>query len=204
MSRTLSLTSRHAPLAAAAEQRAVLERLALARASVAGAPLLILDEPTSHLDTAAGGVHPGFRPVHARGLMLAGTFTPGPDVAALTRAPHANQPVTPVTARFSLAPGVPTAADNDASASPQGLGLRFHLGEHEHTDIVAHSVNAFPARTGEEFLEFLQAGASQIQERLIIALESFRRERLEGLGQFALRVIDERQLLAGLLALFVQ
>ena len=114
----------------------------------------------SHLDTAAGGVHAGFRPVHARGVMLAGTFTPGPEAAGLTRAPHANQPVTAVTARFSLAPGVPTAADNDASASPQGLGLRFHLGEHAHTDIVAHSVNAFPARTGEEFLEFIQAAVA--------------------------------------------
>ena len=78
----------------------------------------------------------------------------------MTRAPHANQPVTAVTARFSLAPGVPTAADNDASASPQGLGLRFHLGEHAHTDIVAHSVNAFPTRTGEEFLEFIQAAVA--------------------------------------------
>ena len=27
----------------------------------------------------------------------------------------------------------------------------------EHTDIIAHSVNAFPTRTAEEFLEFLRA-----------------------------------------------
>lgn len=115
-------------------------------------------EILTSLDTLAGGVHPGFRPVHARGLMLAGAFTPTPDAAKLTCAPHLNQPTTPVTVRFSLAPGVPTAADNDpASASPQGMAVRFHLGEHEHTDIVAHSANAFPARTGEEFLEFLHA-----------------------------------------------
>jgi catalase len=35
--------------------------------------------------------------------------------------------------------------------------VRFQLGEHVHTDIVAHSANSFPARTGEEFLEFLRA-----------------------------------------------
>ena len=60
--------------------------------------------------------------------------------------------------RFSLAAGVPTAADNDpAAASPQGMAVRFHLGEHVHTDIIAHSHNGFPARTGEEFLGFLKA-----------------------------------------------
>lgn len=117
-------------------------------------------EIIQHLDTAAGGVHPGFRPVHARGVMLAGTFSPGADASGLTRAPHAHQPVTPVTVRFSLAPGNPAAAENDASASPQGMAVRFHLGEHEHTDIVAHSANGFPARTPEEFLEFLQAAVA--------------------------------------------
>jgi catalase len=36
------------------------------------------------LDKLAGGVHAGFRPVHARGLMYSGTFTPSPEAAKLT------------------------------------------------------------------------------------------------------------------------
>jgi catalase len=112
------------------------------------------------LDRLSGGVHPGFRPAHAKGTMYAGTFTPDPAAAGLTRAPHAAQPSTPVTVRFSLSAGVPTVADNDPKgASPQGMAVRFHLGEHVHTDIVAHSHNGFPVRTGEEFLAFLRAVA---------------------------------------------
>ncbi len=112
-------------------------------------------------DKLAGGVHAGFRPVHARGLMCEGTFTPSPDAAKLTRAPHAARPPTPVTARFSLSSGLPTVADNDANgSSPQAIAIRFHLAEHVHTDIIAHSVNRFPTRTGEEFLEFIRAAAA--------------------------------------------
>ena len=118
-------------------------------------------EILSNFDKLSGGVHGGFRPVHAKGVMVAGTFTPGPDAAGLTRAPHAVRASTPVTVRFSLGAGIPTAAENDpAAAAPQGLAIRFHLGEHQHTDIVSHSVNAFPARTGEEFLAFVQAAAA--------------------------------------------
>ena len=113
------------------------------------------------LDRLSGGVHAGFRPAHAKGTMYAGTFTPGSAAAGLTRAPHANRPSTSVTVRFSLAAGVPTAPDNDSHvASPQGMALRFHLGDHVHTDIVAHSHNGFPVRTGEQFLEFLRAVAA--------------------------------------------
>jgi catalase len=113
------------------------------------------------LDRLSGGVHAGFRPAHAKGTMYEGTFTPGQAAAGLTRAAHANRPSTPVTVRFSLAAGVPTAPDNDPKvASPQGMAVRFHLGEHVHTDIVAHSHNGFPVRTGEEFLEFLKAVAA--------------------------------------------
>jgi catalase len=112
------------------------------------------------LDRLSGGVHPGFRPAHARGTMYAGTFTPAPGAADLTRAPHATRPSTPVTVRFSLSAGVPTVADNDPKASgPQGMSVRFHLGDHVHTDVVAHSHNGFPVRTGEEFLAFLTAVA---------------------------------------------
>jgi catalase len=113
------------------------------------------------LDTLAGGMHAGFRPVHAKGVMCAGTFTPSPSAAELTRAPHATRPSTPVTIRFSLSAGIPTAADNDRQASgPQGVAVRFHLAEHVHTDIIGHSRNGFPVRTGEEFLEFIRAAAA--------------------------------------------
>jgi catalase len=118
----------------------------------------LVTEVLDGLDKMAGGLHPGFRPVHAKGVMCAGTFTPSPDAAKLTRAPHADQPSTPVTVRFSLSAGNPCVADNDPmGASPQGIAVRFHLAEHVHTDIIAHSHNGFPARTGEEFLEFVRA-----------------------------------------------
>ena len=105
-----------------------------------------------------GGIHPGFRPVHAKGFMYSGMFTPSPGAVKLTRAPHANRPSTPVTVGFSGRTGVPTGSDTDPmGASPQGIAIRFHLADHVHTDIIGHSINAFPARTGEEFLEFLRA-----------------------------------------------
>ena len=107
------------------------------------------------------GRHAGFRPAHAKGILLAGVFTPSSGGMALTRAPHLQRPSTPVTVRFSDFAGVPTIPDNDPHASPRGMAIRFHLAEHVHTDIVAHSANGFPARTAEEFLEFLRAlGAS--------------------------------------------
>src|SRR5262249_45376673 len=63
--------------------------------------------------------------------------------------------------RFSNSPGVPPIPDNDpARSGPRGIAVRFHLGDHVHTDIVAHSANGFPVRTGEEFLEFLRAAAA--------------------------------------------
>jgi catalase len=110
---------------------------------------------------ALSGLHPGFRPAHAKGLMCSGLFTPSPEAAHLTRAPHASRPSTAVTVRYSNSTGVPTIPDNDpARSGPRGIAIRFHLAEHVHTDIVAHSTNGFPVRTGEEFLEFLRAAAA--------------------------------------------
>jgi catalase len=109
-------------------------------------------------DKVDGGVHPGFRPAHAKGILLTGVFTPAAEAASLTRAPHIQRNSTPVTVRFSNFAGIPTVADNDPQgASPRGFAVRFHIAEHVHTDVVAHSVDAFPVRTAEELLEFLDA-----------------------------------------------
>lgn len=103
------------------------------------------------------GVFPGHRPAHAKGILVTGTFTPTAEAAKLSTAPHFQGP-TPVFVRFSNFAGVPMAADNKPDeASPRGCAVRFQLGEHKHTDIVAHSTDSFPVRTAPEFVEFLRA-----------------------------------------------
>src|SRR4051794_20099382 len=87
------------------------------------------------------GHHPGFRPAHAKGILLSGVFTPSAAGAELTRAPPLHRTSTPVTVRFSDFAGIPTIPDTAGDASPRGMALRFHLAEHIHTDIVAHSVD---------------------------------------------------------------
>jgi len=104
------------------------------------------------------GLHPGFRPVHAKGILLSGTFTPAAGVGALTNAPHVSRPSIRVEVRFSDFAGVPSVPDYDAeNASPRGIAIRFYLEEHVHTDIIGHSIDGFPVRTVEEFLQFLHA-----------------------------------------------
>src|SRR6185436_12482114 len=104
------------------------------------------------------GYHAGFRPAHAKGIMLSGIFTPTPDASSLTKAPHIQSQSTPVTVRFSDSAGLPTVPDNDPNgAGPRGIAIRFHLGDHVHTDIIGHSFDGFPVRTPQEFLELLQA-----------------------------------------------
>lgn len=119
--------------------------------------IVALSEKLLQQFDAVFGLHPGFRPAHAKGLLLTGTFTPSADAGRLTRAPHAMRESTPVTARFSDSTGLPLLPDNDPNADPRGLAIRFNLAEHVHTDIVSHSTDGFPTRTGEEFLELLRA-----------------------------------------------
>src|SRR6202050_5466383 len=120
--------------------------------------LTLSQDIIERLDKVDGGIHPGFRPAHAKGILLTGVFTPSSDAGSLTRAPHIQRGSTPVTVRLSDFAGIPTVPDNDPQgASPRGCAIRFNLAEHVHTDIVAHSVDAFPSRTAEGFLDFLNA-----------------------------------------------
>jgi catalase len=119
----------------------------------------LANDLVAQLDTLFG-LHPGFRPAHAKGVMLTGTFTPTREAASLTRAPHATRASTPLVVRFSDGTGLPAIPDNDPNANPRGMAIRFQLGEHVHTDIVSQSTDGFPTRTGQEFLEFLRAVAT--------------------------------------------
>src|SRR3954447_13944600 len=74
-------------------------------------PVRPLDDPLvtdllAVLDQLAGGVHSGFRPAHAKGIMCEGTFTPAPQAATLSRAPHFVRPSTRAVVRFSDSGGV--------------------------------------------------------------------------------------------------
>ena len=59
--------------------------------------------------------------------------------------------------RFSAGTGLPDIPDVAPEGMPKGCALRFHLGPHQHTDIIAHSLNLFPARNAEELLTFFRA-----------------------------------------------
>ena len=111
------------------------------------------------------GRHPGFRAAHAKGALLTGSFKPSAEAESLTRAPHATRASSPVTVRFSDSTGIPNLPDNDPNANPRGLGIRFHLADRVHTDVIGHSTDGFPTRTGQEFLEFLRAAVASAQSK---------------------------------------
>jgi catalase len=134
----------------------------------------IAAEALRAFDDLNGSQPGGFRPVHAKGVLLTGRFTPSPDAASLTRAPHIQRGSTPVTVRFSDFAGIPVVPDTDPHASPRGCAIRFYLAEHVHTDIIAHSIDGFPVRTAEDFVEFLRAiGASPADAPKPTPLERF-------------------------------
>jgi catalase len=111
----------------------------------------------SDLHTAFGA-HQA-RAVHAKGIILTGTFTPDPAASGLTTAATFLNPV-PVTARFSDFTGIPDISDTNPLASPRGLALKFDEGGPGEMDIVSHGFNGFPVATAEEFGQLLLAIAA--------------------------------------------
>jgi len=101
------------------------------------------------------GSHPGFRPAHAKGIVCAGTFTASPDARSVTRAAHLQGQSVPVIVRFSNASGDPEV--HDGVPGVRAMSVKFQLSDGKNADILANSIEGFPARTPEEFLEFLRA-----------------------------------------------
>lgn len=98
----------------------------------------------------------GHRPGHAKGHIATGSWTPSKEAKELSRAQHFNESV-PVTVRFSSSTGLPQIPDTDPNSNPRGLAIRFHLGEHKHTDIFSHSTPLFPVNSGADFLAFFKS-----------------------------------------------
>ena len=106
------------------------------------------------------GKHSGYRAVHAKGILVSGTFQPTQDAKSLSKAPHF-QASAPVAVRFSSSTGLPKLPDTDPNGEPRGIAIRFFLGsDRKHTDIVAHSTPHFPVSNGDDFLAFFQAVAA--------------------------------------------
>ena len=100
---------------------------------------------------ALAGSHPGFRPVHARGIVCSGTFRGAPIARSASRATHLQgQPISTVI-RFSNVSGDPNAIDG--IDSPRAMATKLQLPDGKSADILALTVEGFLARTPEEFLE---------------------------------------------------
>lgn len=103
---------------------------------------------------ALAGAHPGFRPVHAKGLVCAGTFRGTREARDISRALHLQGQVVPTILRFSNASGDPEV--HDGLANQRALSVKLQLPDGQQADILANSIEGFPARTPEDLLAFLQ------------------------------------------------
>jgi catalase len=101
------------------------------------------------------GAHAGHRAAHAKGILIAATFTPTPEAARLTTAAHMQGEPVRATVRFSNGGGNPDIPDY--AREGRGLAVKFYLPDGSTTDIVGLTLPCFFARTPEDFLEFTRA-----------------------------------------------
>ena len=104
---------------------------------------------------ALAGPHPGFRPVHAKGIVCSGTFSASAGARAVSRAPHLQGQAVPTVLRFSNSNGDPEIHDGIPSA--RALAVKFQLPDGKNADILGLHIEGFLVRTPEEFLAFLRA-----------------------------------------------
>ena len=103
------------------------------------------------------GVAPGRRAAHAKGVVLTGHFSPSQQAATISRAGHLNAARVSVVARFSNFPGGASHPDAAPESNPRGLAVQFRLLNGASTDLLAHSINGFPGRVVDDFVDFLGA-----------------------------------------------
>jgi catalase len=103
------------------------------------------------------GTNPGYRAVHAKGVVCRGIFAPSRDAATLSKAAHFQGASVPVTVRFSDGAPDPFIPDSSPGAGPRGMAIRFNLPGGGETDLVTLSHNGFVVGSGEDFLALQRA-----------------------------------------------
>ena len=98
---------------------------------------------------ASGSPPPGFRRAHAKGICIAGTFTPTPAAAQLSTARVFAQPSTPVLGRFSNPGNDPHAPDNKAAV--RGMALQLKTDDGQEWRMAMNSFPFFASSTPEGF-----------------------------------------------------
>jgi catalase len=101
------------------------------------------------------GVFAGRRAIHARGVLVRGTFAANGIGARYSRAPHFKEGRYDVLARFSNGDGCPHAKDPEAFSL--GFGVRFELPGGVTTDLLAIDNPTFITDDPETFLDFVRA-----------------------------------------------
>ena len=117
-------------------------------------PQNVVAEIVTAMRTLAGA-HPGFRPVHAKGLVCTGRFTGSPDASRVSRAVHLQGQTVSAVIRFANSAGDP--AVHDGLPNVRSLAVKLQIPGGKDADVLANSVEGFIARTPEELLEFLRA-----------------------------------------------
>lgn len=107
--------------------------------------------PQTMADTAeaSGAPQPGFRRAHAKGICIAGSFTPTPAAAQLSTARVFAQRSTPVLGRFSNPGNDPHAPDNKAAV--RGMALQLKTDDGQEWRMAMNSFPFFAASTPEGF-----------------------------------------------------
>jgi catalase len=114
-----------------------------------------IHEQIVEVQRALAGPHAGYRPVHAKGIVCSGSFRASAEARRVSRAVHLQGQPHLVVVRFSNASGDPNV--HDGLRNVRALSVKFQLPGGGSADLLANSIEGFPARTPEEFLAFLQA-----------------------------------------------
>ena len=114
--------------------------------------------PQKMMDFAqkSGTQAPGFRRAHSKGVCFAGTFTPAPEAASLSKARAFSQPAIAVIGRFSASSNNPYAPDG---ASPvRGMAVQLKTDDGQEWRIAMNSFPFFAAATPQAFQAMNEAG----------------------------------------------